>query len=334
MAEDAAFRERIAPVPAGASRPLWSVMIPTFNCADYLRQSLASVLDQDPGPEVMQIEVVDDGSTLDDPEAVTAELGGGRVGFFRRPQNGGHRANFKTCLERSRGRLIHLLHGDDLVRDGFYRRLQAGFEAEPGVGAAFCRHVFRDEVHRTEQPSELERPTPGVLEGWLERIAVRQLIQTPSIAVRREVYETLGIFDGRLTWVEDWEMWVRIAAAYPVWYEPQPLAVYRMHGGSSSSRHMRTGENLRDIRRAVEMIQAYLPNAAAAGARRRSLRFWAEDTFRNRIPGLLASGELQTALVQAQEALRCSHSPAVLALAARLSPRFAKTVLKSLLSGR
>ena len=60
----------ISPVAEGLHRPLWSVMIPTFNCAKYLRQTLESVLVQDPGTEQMQIEVVDDCSTKDDPEAV------------------------------------------------------------------------------------------------------------------------------------------------------------------------------------------------------------------------------------------------------------------------
>ena len=43
--------------------PFWSVMIPTYNPrADYLEETLHSVLQQDPGPEQMQIEVIDDGS--------------------------------------------------------------------------------------------------------------------------------------------------------------------------------------------------------------------------------------------------------------------------------
>ena len=40
---------------------------------------------------------------------------------------------------------------------------------------------------------------------------------TPSIVVRRSVYERLGSFDRRLVCAEDWEMWVRIAAHYPIW---------------------------------------------------------------------------------------------------------------------
>jgi cellulose synthase/poly-beta-1,6-N-acetylglucosamine synthase-like glycosyltransferase len=50
----------IPPVPEGVSRPFWSVMIPTFNCARFLRTTLESVLQQNYPPQAMQIEVVDD----------------------------------------------------------------------------------------------------------------------------------------------------------------------------------------------------------------------------------------------------------------------------------
>src|SRR5207253_10172288 len=53
-------RPRIEPVPEGDERPRWSVMIPAYECAGYLVETLESVLAQDPGPDRMQIEVVDD----------------------------------------------------------------------------------------------------------------------------------------------------------------------------------------------------------------------------------------------------------------------------------
>src|ERR1700733_9809658 len=111
----------IAPVPKDVRRPVWSVMIPTFNCAGYLRQTLESVLAQDPGPHLMQIEVVDDASTDDNPHAVVQELGRGRVQFYRKARNEGAVQNFNTCIQRSLGHYVHILHGDDLVASGYYR---------------------------------------------------------------------------------------------------------------------------------------------------------------------------------------------------------------------
>ena len=64
---------------------------------------------------------------------------------------------------------------------------------------------------------------------------------TPCIVVRRSVYEELGGFDNRLVYAEDWEMWVRVAARFPVYYEERPLACYRMHGNSNTGRNLATG---------------------------------------------------------------------------------------------
>jgi cellulose synthase/poly-beta-1,6-N-acetylglucosamine synthase-like glycosyltransferase len=75
-----------APVPADIRRPLWSVMIPSYNSGEYLRRTLQSVLAQDPGLERMQIEVVDHCSTADDPESLVRAVGGSRVAFYRRPK--------------------------------------------------------------------------------------------------------------------------------------------------------------------------------------------------------------------------------------------------------
>src|SRR5512143_2035432 len=236
------YRAEIAPIGANSARPFWSVMIPTYHCARYLRQTLESVLAQDPGSEAMQVEVVDDYSTLDDPESVVKEIGKGRVTFHRQPQNVGHTKNFETCLTRARGKVIHLLHGDDYVLDGFYQKMQHGFESQTEIGAAFCRQIFMDETGIWKDYSPEEQVTSGILNNWLERLAEEQRIMTPSIVVRREVYERLGGFDSRLICSEDWEMWVRIASQYPVWYEVEPLAAYRMHSASNTGRHIRNGD--------------------------------------------------------------------------------------------
>lgn len=250
----------IASVTGSAERPRWSVMIPTFNCADTLERTLRSVLDQDPGPTIMQIQVVDDCSTKDDPEPVVRKIAGNRVAFTRRARNGGHVQNFNSCLNMARGHLVHILHGDDWVKDHFYSRLGMAFESQPSLGAAFCRSVYIDHQGGEAGLTDLEQEHKGVVDDWLVRILSRQRICAPSIVVRREVYEHLGGFDPRFTIAgEDWEMWVRIAAHYPVWYEPDALACYRMsRPGSLTGNSLRTTRVGQEMRRACRIIERRL----------------------------------------------------------------------------
>jgi glycosyltransferase involved in cell wall biosynthesis len=292
-------------------------MVPTFRCARELRDALTGVVSQAPPADDMQIEVVDDCSD-DVPEAVVAEFGG-RVGFFRQPRNVGHVANFNTCLERARGRLVHLLHGDDGVREGFYEALGRPFADRPELGAAFCRYIAIDGDGRWLKVSELEAEHDGVMDGWLERIALGQLLQPPAVVVRRSVYERLGGFDSRIgRYGEDWEMWTRIAAHYPVWHVVEPLALYRIQPDSLSGASLRTGENVRDLRRVIAINRAVLPPERAPELTRRALEVTATTALR-RARRLLAAGDASGARAQVREALRSSRSPAVAAALLRFA---------------
>jgi glycosyltransferase involved in cell wall biosynthesis len=287
-----------------------------------LPQTLASVLAQDPGPAAMQIEVVDDCSTRDDPLSLVERIGRGRVDFFRQPQNLGVARNLTHCIRRARGRLVHLLHADDLVEPGFYTRLQQAFESEPSLGAAFCRHRFIDEHGKMLSLSPLERQESGVLENAMERLAEEQRIMTPAMVVPRSVYEALGGFDDRLICAEDWEMWVRIASRYPIWYETQPLASYRMHENTNTGRHLRTGEDIRYTGLAIDFFAEHLPSEIARRVVPKARRAYAHAALRN-AEMFLRRKDRTAAAVQLREALRLSRSRDVLARAAGLACHFA-----------
>jgi glycosyltransferase involved in cell wall biosynthesis len=242
---------QIAPVPAGVERPLWSVMIPTFNCAKYLRETLESVLSQDPGPERMQIEVVDDCSDKDDPETVVRETGRGRVTFHRKPMNEGAVWNFNTCIERSRGHLIHVLNGDDLVEPGFYREFSAAFEASAECAAVFCRAFdidgSRDLVGLSEFCQNLKEGSNDARE-----LLMGNLIRSPAAVVRRSFYERYGGFDTSLVYTHDWDVWVRATVNSRARMLNRPLASYRTFDGNFSSRVRRSAEQFRDFLRFSE----------------------------------------------------------------------------------
>ena len=237
----------IEPVADGKKKPFWSVMMPVYRPSEqFFRLALESVLQQDEGPEQMQIEVVDDCSPDVDVEAMVRDIGKGRVAFYRSPKNQGLAGNWNNCIARSRGKWVHIFHQDDLVCHGFYKAL-ARADAEGGekVGAAFCRHAFMEEDGVWLAFSEIHARRATILGNWVRLIGSEQKIQTPAIVVRREAYEKVGGFRNDLAYLLDLEMWQRISLEWEFWFEPQFLAAYRMHSDSETSRLV---ENCSDIK--------------------------------------------------------------------------------------
>lgn len=312
-------------------RPKLSITIPTYNPEPhYFEQTIKSILFQNLPLNVVQIEVVDDASTKVDVESIVREIGQGRISFHGQSQNLGLLSNWNDCLNRARGHWVHLLHQDDLVLPGFYKRLQVGLE-HPEVGAAFCRHIHIDQAGQQRLITDIERDTPGILEHWLEQIALTQRIQFASIIVKRNVYEHLGGFNPEAGSAADWEMWKRIAACYPIWYEPQPLACYRLHPSSESSRLIQTGANIADTRKAIEISRAYLPRDKANYLSAKALEHYAQYALRE------AQKQLQlknpdAAQAQIKEALNCSQSPQVQSIANHLLKACAPGALPSSLA--
>ena len=309
-------RAKVAPI-ADAARPRWSVMIPTYNCAGYLEAALSSVLAQDPGPDAMQIEVVDDHSTSDDHENVVVRLGGGRVTFYRQPENVGVVANLNTCLQRSRGELVHLLHGDDLVLEGFYSTLDERLREHPDAGAAYCRHLYVDEHGSRLDVAPLEPASSGILTGGARFLAAEQRIMTPCIVVRRSVYEELGGFDDRLACAEDWEMWVRVATRFPVYYEERPLACYRLHGSSNTGRNLRDGRSLDYTRLAIELFASYFEPAERRAVKRTAFSRYAASGLET-ARSLQSQGDVAAARAQLRVVWRLEKSPRTAAGIARV----------------
>lgn len=249
---------KLQPIDMDAVRPFWSVIIPTYNCANYLKETLESVLQQDPGENHMEIIVVDDHSTKDHPETVVQELGKGRVQFIQQKENVGKVKNYETGLQASKGTYIHLLHGDDKVRPGFYAEMEEVFKQFPDAGAAFCRSIYIDEQSRWTGMTGMVQDTEGIVPDMAAKLYTEQHIQTPSMVVKREVYEELGTFDRRLNCFEDWEMWIRIANSYPVTVSNQVLALYRSHSANATHQTFQDDSALQTHKLACDIIDGYI----------------------------------------------------------------------------
>lgn len=251
---------RIEPVRGADVRPLWSVMIPTYEPDEgYLHETLASVLAQALPPALMQIQVVDDGSRTD-VAAMVNKIGGGRVLFHRNGERQGLFGNWNVCIKAARGKYVHILHQDDVVLGGFYNAMGRGLDENSDAGAAFCRHIYIDVDGLWVLLSDIEQRKAGMFVGWRRRFAAGVSIQCPAMVVRRSAYEILGGFDTRFNYSGDAEMWLRIASQMPIIYEPATLACWRMHDKSASAALIAQGHGARDAFRIMDLLPQYFPD--------------------------------------------------------------------------
>ena len=246
-----AIRARIGPVGASA-RPLWSVMIPTYDCAPTCADARIRA-GAGPGPELMQIEVVDDASS-DRPRRWSRSSARGRVGFFRQPRNVGHVANFNTCLRARAGGW-----STSSTATTAARRLLRGdgpAAAEPTVGAAFCRYIAID-----EQGDWAASPRSTALRRAAETGREDRRRPAPADAVHGGAARGIRAA-GRVRRArrlrEDWEMWVRIAARVPGRVRAGAARpVSRAH--ASPAGRMLRGRERRDLRRVIEINREHSP---------------------------------------------------------------------------
>ncbi|WP_319421894.1 glycosyltransferase [Pleurocapsa sp. FMAR1] len=237
---------QFSPIPEGVARPFWSVMIPTYNSKqDCLTQTLESVLAQDPGLEHMQIEVIDNCSTQSDLESLVAAIGKGRVAFYRQDKNVGPVKNSNTCIARSVGRWIHILHDDDLVLPGFYSKYEDLIERFPDstlltgpvdyIDENGCKFGWSDPITTEE----------GVVRDFLKKMASKCLIQAPSVVIPRTVYENIGGYSEKYYPCDDWEMYFRATAYGQAVSTITPYSYYRIHEDSDMNTSIITGNAIK-----------------------------------------------------------------------------------------
>jgi glycosyltransferase involved in cell wall biosynthesis len=225
-----------------AGRAGVSVIIPAYNAARFIRPTLDSVLAQDvPGMEVI---VVDDGSS--DGTAGVAAAAGSLVSVITGPRRGVSSAR-NEGVRASGGAYIAFIDHDDLWEPGKLRRQAEVLDADPRVGLVFTQaRVVRGEPGEDGDPAgEIFPVLPdpvSFLAKAHENLVHWNYIPMSSVMVRRSRLPPLagtGPFDPRYTLSEDWDLWLKVAAACGdggVAFIAEPLTRYRIVAGRATER--------------------------------------------------------------------------------------------------
>lgn len=226
----------------GHSKPLVSILVPTYNGARFLRQAIDSILAQTYAD--LEVILLDDAST--DETAEIAAAYADRVQYVRQPANLGIYANVNDGLGRARGEFVATYHADDIYLPTIVEAQVAYFEAHPEVGAVFCSDIFVDaegrEYGRLALPREVRGEQPlahATVVNALLRYKNRFLV-CPTAMVRASVYREVGRYDqSRFRNTADLEMWLRISRRYRLAVLESHLMKYRHFHNSSSQRYHR-----------------------------------------------------------------------------------------------
>jgi GT2 family glycosyltransferase len=252
-----------------------SILIPTYNCAEYLRETLKSLRAQGGVLDEAEIEIVDDCSTKDDPEAAAREVWGDRVSFYRHAKNLGPIGNFNACLERAHRPWIHILHGDDVVMPGAYVEFSKGVQALPDTLAVFAQSIFMDEK------GIWNGITPPLGPDWVGRYRYRPFewrvnpVQFAGVLISQEAVKCVGGFDPRFIHVADYNLWWRLAKTGRVAYVNKGIAGHRMFEGNHSSSLMRSGRNIAEsIEQAKLVFADFTSSTEPRGIAETPREFW------------------------------------------------------------
>lgn len=229
--------------------PRVSVVIPTYNRAHLLPESIESVLSQ--GYSDIEIVVVDDGSTDNTEEVVRGY--GERVRYIRQRNSGASVARNLGMLYCT-GDYLMLLDSDDVLLPTALTKLSAALGANPECGAAYCGWVETDSPGRISQEPSLDRPSGGVL----AEMCTQYMCIVHSVMFRRECLASVGLFDPNLRMYEDMDFNVRLAARYQFVFVPERLVEYRLW-------HSQASRDTRDLRTQRELYLAGIEAYHAAG---------------------------------------------------------------------
>ncbi|MEZ5659035.1 MAG: glycosyltransferase [Burkholderiaceae bacterium] len=235
-----------APMPAGLSHwPTISVVMPVYNGAETIAESIRSALDQ--SVPVHEIIVVDDGSTDGTIEQV--QQFGDRVRIIRQ-NRGGNASARNQGVEAATGEWIAVLDADDIwAANKLERQVRLCEKADVIYSAT---RNFGDCSYVGDTTSIAAQCQP---EDPLRALLIDNYITHSSVLMRRRAALAVGNYDASLKTACDWDLWLRLAdAGYRFAGVPEVLVYYRWMQGTTSRRNhgLNTRNRLRVVKRAVE----------------------------------------------------------------------------------
>lgn len=233
-----------------------SVIIPTYNHAQYVVAALESVLGQTLQPD--EIIVVNDGSPDDTAERLRPFVESGRIRYIEQ-RNSGQGAARNRGLDEAHGKYIAFLDDDDRWPEDKLRWQVESLERHPQAALVYGPHqlLSADGAQIADDANQsAHQPLDDAYAAFRRR---NWILSVGQALIRADALRAIGGFDPAIWGSDDWDLYIRLARQGPFLFEPKTALHYRRHASNASSSALRHAVNhLKVVRRHIGVLNLLL----------------------------------------------------------------------------
>lgn len=236
--------------------PKVSVVVPTYNSAQYISETINSIIAQT--YHDIEIIIVDDCST-DDTERVVKSFSSDKIRYIRLTKNhGGPSKPRNVGIKAAKGKYIAFCDSDDMIMPDRIESSVKLFDKHPELGMTFSDEQKFSEVtgedlgnflreydlfHSLPKEKASENCFIIASKDAFPCLFYENYIMPSGVTVRSSIFQKVGYFDETITNGDDWDMWFRISQKFPVGFVDKIGFRYRVRTNSISGRGPELAEN-------------------------------------------------------------------------------------------
>ena len=214
-------------------QPLVSVIMPTYNYAQFIGDAIESVINQT--WQTWEMLIVDDGSTDNTKSVVQSYVSKDcRITYFALGQNSGRAAVVRNHgISKSKGKYVAFLDSDDMWKPAKIEKQIELLENNDNIFLVYSRLIIRDGIFSKIRPKRRKLRSGNV---FIPLFLSNNFIGNSTVMLRNTLNEDNFFFDTdiKLRAIEDFALWLKIAKKKQIAYIDEPLVVYREHGCNTS----------------------------------------------------------------------------------------------------
>lgn len=210
---------------------LFSVCIPTYNRAQYLKDAIKSVLCQ--SFKDYEIIVYDDNSE-DETEKVVKTFNDSRIRYYKGEENRGRPYARNQCIKLAKGKWIVWLDDDDIMMPDLLANYAVNIKSFPSVSVFYLLSLIYLDMKTGERWYWKTEDYYFSNNTCIRKLMRGSVIPNPGVCVRRSIYFKYGFYDEEFLRAQDYEFWFRIVPFVDIKGVDYLGVIYRVHDNNAS----------------------------------------------------------------------------------------------------